>query len=996
MSARIELVWLAAIAAAGSAAVVGASAFRDPPQPVVPVSAPGGTTSRAASPFVNFETPHVHPIAATPDNQKLLVCNTAAGTLDVFSVAGGVPQLLGSVPVGVDPVAVRARTSTEAWVVNHVSDSVSIVDLTAMNVVRSLKTLDEPCDVVFAGATLRAFVSCSQANALQVFDPADLNAAPLSVAIEGDDPRALAVSPDGATVYAAVFESGNASTSLGGGSANPTVISFPPNAVSDPAGPYAGVNPPPNRGTTFDPPLNPNNPAPIPVSLIVKKDAQGRWMDDNSHDWTSMVSGADAAKSGRVTGWDLPDRDLAVVEADTLSVTYARGLMNLCMSVGVNPATGVITVVGTDATNEVRFEPVLSGRFIRVNMASVDPLDPDNKSIVDLNPHLDYQTPTIPQSERNKSIGDPRAIAWNSAGTRGYVAGLGSNNLVVIDPSGARAGLAPTIEVGEGPTGLVLDEARARIYVLNRFEASISIVDLNSEVETGVVKLFDPTPLSIRQGRPHLYDTHKNSGLGHIACASCHVDARMDKLAWDLGDPGAGMAALHDLNLGFGLTGLEPNTTSPAFEAHHPMKGPMTTQTLQDIIGKEPHHWRGDRAGLEAFAPAFIGLQGDDTTLTTNEMQQFENFLASIHFPPNPFRNFDNTLPTSLPLPGHYRTGRFGGAGQPLPNGNAAAGLTLYRSATRRIDRGAFACVTCHTLPTGAGPDMTRIANVYQQIPLGPLGEHHLGVVSVDGVTNVTMKVPQTRNVHEKSGFNMLKTDNLAGFGFLHDGSIDSIERFVSESAFNVNSDQEVANLVAFLLCLSGSDLPAGSPSNPLEPPGPPSQDAPASVGAQTTLVSLGSAGAEQIALMNSMFSLAGAGKVGLIAKGRVSGSPRGWAYTSGGTWQSDEAAETISTASLQALAAHGSEITFTVVPLGSQTRLGIDRDLDGCFDRDEALGRCGCPADFNRDGFVNGNDFDLFSDAFAVADPAADFNQDGFVNADDYDAFAEAFDGAC
>ena len=29
------------------------------------------------------------------------------------------------------------------------------------------------------------------------------------------------------------------------------------------------------------------------------------------------------------------------------------------------------------------------------------------------------------------------------------------------------------------------------------------------------------------------------------------------------------------------------------------MKGPMTTQTMQDIIGHEPLHWRGDRSGLE-------------------------------------------------------------------------------------------------------------------------------------------------------------------------------------------------------------------------------------------------------------------------------------------------------------------------------------------------------------------------------------------------------------
>jgi hypothetical protein len=27
----------------------------------------------------------------------------------------------------------------------------------------------------------------------------------------------------------------------------------------------------------------------------------------------------------------------------------------------------------------------------------------------------------------------------------------------------------------------------------------------------------------------------------------------------------------------------------------------MVTQSLQDIIGREPVHWRGDRPGIESF-----------------------------------------------------------------------------------------------------------------------------------------------------------------------------------------------------------------------------------------------------------------------------------------------------------------------------------------------------------------------------------------------------------
>ncbi|MFO0833924.1 MAG: hypothetical protein U0638_03060 [Phycisphaerales bacterium] len=54
------------------------------------------------------------------------------------------------------------------------------------------------------------------------------------------------------------------------------------------------------------------------------------------------------------------------------------------------------------------------------------------------------------------------------------------------------------------------------------------------------------------------------------------------------------------------------------------------------------------------------------------------------------------------------------------------------------------------------------------------------------------------------------------------------------------------------------------------------------------------------------------------------------------------------------------------------------------------------CAGDFNRDGFVNGDDYDAFASVFDAGDSAADFNHDGFVNGDDYDAFAERFDLGC
>ncbi|MEE9297273.1 MAG: beta-propeller fold lactonase family protein [Phycisphaerae bacterium] len=963
-------------------------------------AAVGGPPAAEVS-FVNWDTAQVHPLDMTPDGSKLLAVNTADGRLEVFDVTGATPVSVASVPVGVAPVSVRARTNLEAWVVNHISDSISIVNLATLNVVDSISTLDEPTDVVFAGGEHRAFVSCSQANTVQVFDPDNRAAPPTNVPIDAEDPRALAVSPDGQTVYVAIFESGNATTILGGGTEDGPLL-FPPNIVSQADGPHGGVNPPPNAGDTFDPPIGALLPPPPAVGLIVRKDDAGRWMDDNDGDWTEVVTGTQAHRSGRLVGWDLPDRDVAMIDTGTLQVSYVSRLMNICMAMGVNPATGEVAVVGTDAMNHVRFLSNAKGRFLRVNLARFVP--GSDGVVTDLNPHLDYLASTIPQAMRDQSIGDPRGIVFNAAGARGYVSGMGSNNVVVIDASGARSGLAPTIEVGEGPTGLALDESRNRLYVLNRFAASVSVVDTVAEIQVAQVPFFDPTPDVIRTGRRHMYDTHETSGLGHIACASCHVDARMDRLAWDLGDP-TGTVKTFNQNCNFGLDLGVP------CEDWHPMKGPMLTQTMQDVIGKEPHHWRGDSDGIEQFSPAFVVLHGDDEIPTAEDMQEFKAYLATISYGPNPFRNLDNSLPVDLSLEGHFTTGRFAPAGQPLPNGNPQRGLEAYLRPG--IGPAGTRCASCHTLPTGAGTNLYADNGQIMPFPPGPNGEQHLSIISITGSTNVSMKTPQLRNAYERVGSDLTQVSNNTGFGFLHDGAVDSIARMVA--VFNVQSDQEIADIVSFVLCMSGSDLPVGNDTDVLELRGPDSLDTHAAVGAQVTITGSNRDDAQTIERVAVMRTLADAGAVGLVAKGVLNGEARGFYYDPPHGMQSDRAIEQMAVDDLRFSADTGSEVTFTVVPAGSAVRIGVDRDEDGFFDRDE-IDLCADPADAASDPtnvVVTGDqDTDADVDVFDFAGFAAcaadakggtsvgcrcafDFNTDGGIDLADFQQFQIVFCGS-
>src|SRR4051812_25270988 len=157
-------------------------------------------TNLAQADFINFETTPVHPVALSPDGDRLAVCNLPDGRIEMFSFSNGVPIAAGSIPVGVDPVSVRFRTANELWVANFISSSINIVDLSKRRVVATLSTFAGAADVGFAGSPQRAYVSCARSNAVMVFDPVARSHL-ATLAIDGEQPKAMAVSPDGLKVY---------------------------------------------------------------------------------------------------------------------------------------------------------------------------------------------------------------------------------------------------------------------------------------------------------------------------------------------------------------------------------------------------------------------------------------------------------------------------------------------------------------------------------------------------------------------------------------------------------------------------------------------------------------------------------------------------------------------------------------------------------------------------------------------------------------------------
>jgi DNA-binding beta-propeller fold protein YncE len=889
----------------------------------------------------------------SPDGRHLYAVNTPDNRLEIFRVADGRIASVGSVTVGLEPVAVAARNDDEVWVVNHLSDSVSVVNVKKpkrAHVTRTLLVGDEPRDIVFAQD--RAYVTTAHRGQntgrnpqlttpsvgradVWVFNPSALGdtlaGVPVTVlSLFADTPRALAVSPDGTTVYAAAFRSGNRTTVVNERHVTNNGFAPPPSTNAD------GV------------------PAPW-GSLIVKYresplDGQLHWLDELNRPWDSIIR------------FSLPDKDVFAIDA-TLAVPAQKpgagalaGVGTVLFNMAVNPVSGKVYVANLEALNDVRFEghnAFGGGGSVRGHMAEsrISVIDGADVTSRHLNKHIDFSQDGTP-AEAEKSLAFPTGMDVSRDGKWLYVAALGSNKLGIFETSALESDeFVPSVDQqvalsGGGPTGVVLDEKNGVAYVMTRFDNGISVVNLKHRREVEHVKMYNPEPPSITNGRRFLYDATLTSSHGDSACASCHIFGDLDDLAWDLGNPDGSMLR----NPGpFATPVIPPLMGSPDF---HPMKGPTTTQSLRGMANHGPMHWRGDRTGgndvpasaqpdtgtfdeqaaFKKFNQAFPGLLGRASELTDAEMQAFTDFILQVTYPPNPIRNLDNSLTPAQAAGRAFYFNSIGG--QELPS-------DTFRN-----------CNGCHTLdPNGNAA----------------FGVARPGFFGSDGRSSFEnepqfMKIPHLRNLYQKVGMFGLADnfrlpidnpaprpplvsflppplndpsfmgDQIRGFGFSHTGEVDTVFRFVGATVFAQRPETDPfpnpfgiptsaqgivlrRTLEAFLLAYDTNLAPI--------------------VGQQVTLT--GDNHLVASARVDLLEQRAAAGDCELVVRARLGSCEVGFLYApASGAFVRDRAgAAALSDDELRSLSSMAA-LTFTAVPRGSGARIALDRESDGVLDGDQ------------------------------------------------------------
>ncbi|WP_437680730.1 YncE family protein [Sorangium sp. So ce131] len=893
-----------------------------------------GAPALAAPSFTAFESGQVRPLAISPDRKLLFALNTPDNRLEVFRIGtGGSLSHRASVTVGLEPVAVAARSDSEVWVVNHLSDSVSVVQLGpggyTGHVVRTLLVGDEPRDIVFAGpGRSRAFITTAHRGQNSLVDPqlttpgvgradvwifdagsldASLGGNPLNiVTLFSDTPRALAATPDGTRVYAAAFHSGNRTATV-----NEALVpdGFGPDGVPGPSTNVEGV------------------PAPE-TSIIVKYDG-GHWYDELGRTWDDQMR------------FSLPDKDVFVLDAMANPPRQVAGAGGFFTDVGtilfnmaVNPVNGKVYVANTEAMSQQAFEGpgLFAGESTRGHLheSRITVLGPGGVAPRHLNKHIDYSAccAPIPNAENAKSLAFPQEMAVSSDGATLYVAALGSSKIGVYNTAQLEndtfvPSTANQIPVtGGGPTGIVLDESRGRLYVLTRFDNSISIVNTATKAEVGHVPMYNPEPDSIVNGRRFLYDASFSSSHGDSACASCHVFGDQDDLAWNLGNPD-GSVVPNPGPFPFGLFDVvfQQPIVNPMF---HPMKGPMMTQSLRGLANHGPMHWRGDRtggydepsaqpdsgsfderAGFMQFQAGFTDLLGRSEFIPEEDMEAFADFMLQVTYPPNPIRNLDNSLTPDQQ------------AGKDFYNGDVVNSIA--------------SCGGCHVVD----PDF----NPGSDLP-GLFGTNG---GSVYDFQSQLFKIPQLRNVYTKVGafglpnipFVFLPRDNdhmgdqIRGFGILNNGTVDTMYRFFSAIGF---SDQFTNNPTGIPFTPAGDVLRRQLEAYVFAIE---TNMAPI-VGQQVTLSHTNSAAATP--RINLLRARAEAGECDLVAKTQGLLHEVGFLYVGAGNFITDrQALPPVSDTVLRFLAVQTQrELTYTCTPPGSGARVAVDRDSDGFFDGDE------------------------------------------------------------
>ena len=320
------------------------------------------------------------------------------------------------------------------------------------------------------------------------------------------------------------------------------------------------------------------------------------------------------------------------------------------------------------------------------------------------------RTVQVPIDELDRYYALPWGVAITPDKSKIFVTTAGSENVTVVDVrellsyvrnsartrrpssvsnlandlSASANYVTARIPVGRNPRGALLSPDGKRLYVANRLDDNVSVIDTSSEKVVSTIDLGGPKTVNALRRGEQMFFTADYAFQGQFGCANCHLDATIDGLQWDLEPDGFG-------------------------------KDIVDNRSLEDLAGTEPFKWNGGNPDM----PTECGPRTEkyfyrSQSYNSQELTDVVTFVYSLPYRPNRYR-----LPNGELTPAQER-------------GKAIFERTKYKNGNPIPEKNQ--CAYCHS-----GPKYTN----QQQVDVGTgKSTDRSPVIDVPQLPNVAYSAP--------------------------------------------------------------------------------------------------------------------------------------------------------------------------------------------------------------------------------------------------------------
>ncbi len=352
--------------------------------------------------WVNLNLPPIRPMILWA-GLELYAVNTHDSTVSRYTTLSGQPTSTFRVPWG--PVSLAEWTdpdgSEQLLVVCRGSYSLVFLDRITGQTLNILELPAEPGDILVDQNTHQAYISCSAQDMVVEIDLLT-PAIGRQWTIPGKNPLFMSFDSNMDVLVSPLFSGNNSAI-------NKTVIT----AIGQ------------SGNTVMTPNLDSDSPGVIDLTAAY------------------------------VTGPGLPDEDLfRVIRSSGVVQPVTTGMGTILFANGVNPVTGRVWQIGTDADNKdpnKQTEPKLKGDFVD-NILSIANL-PNTTSAA----NGPFQTINLDDSDNNPangvqfdpalSVGQPYGLHFDPSTGLGFITGLLTDNVMVRDANGNIVGLSLDVKI---------------------------------------------------------------------------------------------------------------------------------------------------------------------------------------------------------------------------------------------------------------------------------------------------------------------------------------------------------------------------------------------------------------------------------------------------------------------------------------------------------------------------------------------------------------------